>query len=276
MLRRLWQNWHRQRLVEWVRNCPASTLSIQRSGFNWTLEPRSCITEDIVTTAVFEPKTTERVLSLVKPGMTVIDVGANVGYFTLLMARAVTSSGRLIAFEPTEHYRALCKQNIIRNDFGNIVELRSEALSDATTIVPIAIGSASATLHWSSPEKNPREYEQIQTRPLDELAAELQLSRLDLIKVDIDGHEPAFLRGATNTIRRFLPIIVIEFAQHCLYSAGSSALELRNQLHDLGYSLLSEKTMEVFPSELSFLMECGNYSLSANAIAVPHQNCQGN
>lgn len=274
MLRRIWQSWRHRKLLDWVNSCTSPTLSTRRSGFEWTLEPRSCITENIVTTGVFEEQTTERLMWLLKPGMTAIDVGANVGYFTLLMARAVTPAGRVIAFEPTRHYRAFCKRNISQNGFAEIVELRCEALSDSAKTLSISIGNASASLHWTATEKDPRMSESIQTRPLDELVDELHLSRLDLMKVDIDGHEPAFLRGAKLTISRFRPIIVMEFAQHCLHVAGSSVLDLKHQFSDLNYSIISEKSLALFQSDISFLLECGNYAHSANALVVPNERLQ--
>jgi len=259
--------WNRL-LRYWLRSSKKKTIKIRRRGVVWELEPLSCITEDIACHGTFEPVTTQRVLELLRPGMTVIDVGANVGYFSVLMGKAVMPGGRVIAFEPTKHFRSLCERNICRNAVS-VVELRAEALSDEKGETEIAIGSASATLHWPSVSPLPRMNEVIKTSRLDDLFDELRLTALDFVKVDIDGHEPAFLRGAERTLRTYRPVLVIEFAQHCLYEAASSALELRAQLAELGYELVSEKTMKPYRSELEFLMECGNYAFSANAFAIP-------
>ena len=113
----------------------------------------------------------------------------------------------------------------------------------------------------------------IQLKTLDRIVSEKKLNHLDLIKIDIDGHEPAFLRGATETIRKFRPVIVIEMAQHCLHVAGSDVELLCKQLEDLDYVICNESTRRPFQTQMDFLVACANYSHSANVLAVHSANC---
>jgi FkbM family methyltransferase len=200
--------------------------------------------------------------------MNILDVGANIGYFTLMFADAVGRAGHVWAFEPTPDYQERIADHLARNGLGDRVTLLPVGLSDRRQTCPISVGPCSATLHPVSADDT-HAVRQVQLQPLDDLAQHLQLPRIDLIKIDIDGHEPAMLRGGEQLIRRDRPAIIIEFAQANLFSAGSDVLRLQAQLHDLGYQLHNEDTRAPYPSQHAFLQACGNYTHSANVWAFP-------
>lgn len=247
------------------------SATISRLGFRWTVDPRTYIGRCLYLEGEFEPTTTGVFRKLVKPGHCILDVGANLGYFSLLATRQVGTTGRVVAFEPTEFYRTQLIGNLHLNKLNEHVEVLPYGLSDVDTTADIQIGDSSATMHSTNNDRHCLS-ETIELRRLDGLADQLRLTRLDLVKVDIDGHEPSFLRGAQQTLQRFRPILIIEFAQHCLHVAGSGARELRGQLEELGYELCNERTLKPFTDDMNFLMHCANYSHSANVVAVHRDN----
>ncbi len=251
-----------------IQSLPKSGwVEVERMGFHWRLDMDTYIGRMIAIHDVFEPDTTRLLTDLVKPGMHVLDVGANIGYFTLLMAQAVGPKGHVWAFEPTQKYREQLLWHVDRNKLAYCVTLVPFGLSDKSMTDTISIGDSSATLHWTL-DAPPLQQEKIQLYPFDEVAADLGIQRVDLVKLDIDGHEPSFIRGASRSLKRFLPPIVLEFSQLNLHIAGSDVFQQARLLRELGYTFYNEKTRKPYVSEIKFLIECGNFSNSCNVLAT--------
>jgi FkbM family methyltransferase len=202
--------------------------------------------------------------------MHVLDVGANIGYFTLICAQAVGDEGHVWAFEPVRSYRESLDRHLATNRLADRVTVVPVGLSDAPGDQSIACDLVSAALHYvPSDLGGVPHFESIELQRLDDIAARLPIGRVDFIKVDIDGHEPAFLRGARETINRWHPLMVMEFAQSSLHIAGSDVRALAGELRALGYLLCHEATGRPYDSELDFLKECGNFDRSANVFLLP-------
>ncbi|MFQ5503762.1 MAG: FkbM family methyltransferase, partial [Planctomycetota bacterium] len=249
-------------------------VGVERLGLHWRLDPESCVAQSLIEQGVWELETTKLAMDLVKPGMRVLDVGANFGYFTLLLASLVGPSGRVWAFEPVASWREQLAWHLARNGLADRVTVLPYGLSDRHASARIALAPSSATLHWTGSDAPPA-WEEIELRTLDGVAAELGLERLDFVKVDLDGHEPSFLRGARVTLLALRPQLSIEFAQHCLHVAGSDVREQARLLKELGYELLDESSREPYPTEMHFLNACGNFDRSANVWAVPARELAG-
>jgi FkbM family methyltransferase len=251
-----------------ARSLPGSGwVEVERQGLRWRLLMDRYIDRTIAIEGVFEPDTTRLIGDMVKPGMHVLDVGANVGYYTLLLARAVGPTGRVWAFEPTPTFIRDLRWHVDHNGFRDRVVLLPFGLSDRNASTLISIDDVSATLHWAGDGPAPAQ-ELIELRPLDECVVELGLSRIDFIKVDVDGHEPQLLEGARETLRRFQPTMVMELAQHCLHVAHSDVRDVARQLSDLDYDICDERTREPYPSEMAFLRACANFDRSANVLLL--------
>ncbi|MHC4403011.1 MAG: FkbM family methyltransferase [Planctomycetota bacterium] len=262
--RRYWQYRSRWFATKWAE--------VTRQGLKWRLRLDNWMGREIVEHGVFEQITTRLLTDLVKPGDHVLDVGANIGYFTVLLARSAGPTGRVWAFEPVAGYRRSLEWHLERNELASQVVVVPWGLSDSTGRCAIAVGDSSATFHWTSAEP-PSGEETVELKPLDEVRTELGIERIDLVKLDVDGHEPRFFRGAIDTLRRFRPPVVMEFAQNCLHVAGSDVRQLSRQLEEIGYILYSETTRRPYESTMAFLMECGNFTHSANVLAVHPSNC---
>ncbi|MBI5725472.1 MAG: FkbM family methyltransferase [Planctomycetes bacterium] len=241
-------------------------VEVRRQKLRWRLRPERFLDRQILLRGAFEPKTTQLVRRFVRPGMRVLDVGANIGYFTTIIAGLVGPQGRVWAFEPVETYRQRLIWHLDANGLAGRAEVFDYGLSDRQRSLEIVMEESTASLH---PTTAGGDRQTVQLRRLDDIAGELRIDRIDLIKIDIDGHEPFFLAGAQQTIRKHRPVMVMEFNQASLDAASSDVRRLYEQLTDLGYQLYSEKTGQPFQSRLEFLRECGNFRRSANAWAYP-------
>jgi FkbM family methyltransferase len=237
-------------------------------GFYWRLDPTQCIDADILDDGLFEPTSIKWVDQVVKPGMVVVDVGANFGYYTLRLSRLVGPSGQVHAFEPSVRYRERLLDHLRQNGCSNVIVM-DYGLSDQSAEHQLYGDNVSATMHWHDDAKSPTVNEKIVLRTLDSYVQGAGISRLDFIKVDIDGHEPSFVAGASQTLSRFRPLILMEFANLSLWAAGSNAESLGRQLTELGYSLHCERTDEPYPSHADFLRDAMNCSHSVNIFCYP-------
>jgi FkbM family methyltransferase len=211
--------------------------------------------------SVWELTSTNRMKSIVKQGDIVLDIGANFGYYSVLMSKIVGNQGRVLAFEPTQLYGKVLKQNIEINKIENVTVF-DYGLSDKETEAEIGIEENSATLHWV---EEPIGKEKISLKRLDSIIDSLQLNKIDFIKIDVDGHEPAFLQGAWNTIDKYKPVILLEVSHKNYLKAGITAWDFYNDLKNRSFHLYSEKTMIEYDLD-TFLYDCGNFNRGANLI----------
>jgi len=140
---------------------------------------------------------------VLRPGDMAIDVGANIGAFTIPMADLVTPSGLVYAFEASTANVVLLTENVRQNQCADLVTIMPCAASDKDGTLKVDKQSA---LHaYSRKDINEGEFE-VTCTTIDSL----QLPRCKLIKIDVDGHELEVLNGAVETIERCRPIIYIE------------------------------------------------------------------
>jgi FkbM family methyltransferase len=171
------------------------------------------IEDEIVRSGTWEPHVAESLCFFLQDGGTFVDVGANIGYHALWVARSLPAV-HVIAFEPNPFVREDLDRNVALNDATN-VEIRSSALGDHDgTVTFHAQTGRSYNRGASSILKNPNvgdRYDQIsvKVRTLDgEIPPGL---RVDVIKIDTEGFEAAVLRGAQALIARCQPVLVFEF-----------------------------------------------------------------
>ena len=204
--------------------------------------------QTIINTKNYEPHVTDAIAKLLKPGDTFLDIGANIGYYSLLAASIVQSSGKVIAFEPNQKNQQLMYSSIVENNFSNIT-LYPFAVSNSQKILRLMTSGSNGWLVNLS--KDSAEYQLVQSVVIDEiLETEKQI---DFIKIDIEGHEPIALQGMVRTIHEHRPIIFTEFHP---YAVGEEFLK---QLTSYGYRLSIIEMEEVGKitdsPNTSFIME---------------------
>jgi FkbM family methyltransferase len=158
----------------------------------------------------------------IRPGMTVLDIGANIGYYTLLAARGVGPSGRVYAFEPDARSRSGLERNLRLNQMGNVTVI-PKAVSDTAGRQPLYLSDSAAKsgLSRSMAEDSVVDTTIVDTVRIDDL---LEGARVDVVKMDIEGHEPAALRGMRETLERSPDLrLFLEFSPVALRAAGTDA-----------------------------------------------------
>jgi FkbM family methyltransferase len=164
---------------------------------------------------------------LIEPGMTVVDVGANIGVLTVPFARLVRPGGKVIAFEPQRIvYQMLCG-NIALNALDNVFAHNAAAGSAPGAIAVPAVDYAQPGNFGGISVATPTAGEPTGLITLDSLG----LERCDLIKIDVEGMELEALDGAAKTIERSHPIMLIE-------KIKADATQLRQWLETRGYVVI--------------------------------------
>ena len=182
----------------------------------------------------WEPHLTRFLRQRLQPADTFIDVGANFGYFTVLCAPLVE---RVIAFEPARRTHRYCESNIALNRLTNVELRRCGLWTESTTLQMMNDPCGVNATITSSNDAGPREA--IEVVSLDALLAEghLRVSRIDMIKMDVEGAELAALKGMTRTIARFRPTIVMEANRPMLATFGVTIDDVWEFFRSASYDL---------------------------------------
>ena len=190
----------------------------------------------------YEKEERDVILSHVRDGMVALDVGANLGYFTLLMASLVGPQGRVLAFEPNPRMHRLLSENVVLNPELNDGRLKliQAAVSDKAGrmqfFCPVAghegVGGLKDTRR--APLDSVVDVEVV---TLDQLARQENLTRLDFIKLDIEGGELGFFKGASKVLGTLRPFILYEATDKNSAHYGYKAEELHTYLRGLGYEI---------------------------------------
>ena len=195
----------------------------------------------------WEPYTEELFQNALKPGSTVLDLGAHHGYFAMLAARHVGSEGMIYAFEPAPENYHIMKTNFELNKLTNVTPVNIAA-SDKRATVPFYLckpndvqGSLFATL------RNNESTVDVESMTVDEF---LGGKAVDVIKMDIEGGEPRALVGMKETLSRSKDVVLfVEFNHQLLRRAGVDPTDLLTQLDDAGFEcqLINEGLKRLLP-----------------------------
>lgn len=200
----------------------------------------------------YEPDYTCIMMKVLRPSDTVIDIGANFGYFSLLASSLVTETGRVIALEPEEDNFRFLTRNIAQNNSSNIRAFNIAAGDSKTEadlfIDPLNDGGHS--LSGISPESSQQIgsgdilKSKVQVDTLDSLLEAEKITAIKIIKIDTEGWEFHVISGAISVIKRFSPpIILAEVNRNGLRKAGASERHLRMLMSELGYSTYVAKCL---------------------------------
>ncbi|MGE3310872.1 MAG: FkbM family methyltransferase [Limisphaerales bacterium] len=190
-----------------------------------------------------------RVLPRLLPaGGVFVDVGANVGVYSLSAAAIVGESGTVVSVEPFAQILAQLQENVGMNGFGSIVRLRNFCLSDRTG--PVMFWMNYGKPHsFSLTRVGDAAGLSLLSARLDDLMAWEQLTRLDYVKIDAEGAEAAILEGGKTSLERHRPVIQVEdvdrricrslsrYAAFCVKGTRNTLLLPEERLEALGKSL---------------------------------------
>ena len=146
----------------------------------------------------YEPEVTAFLKENVAAGQTAIDLGANIGYFTLLLAQLVGEDGQVVAFEPDPQNCRLLEKNVRANGYTNVT-VRREAVADYSGRAPLFLSDVNPGDHGLTDADGRRDTVDIDVVTLDSALAHLR-GRIHWIKMDIQGAELAALRGMRSLL----------------------------------------------------------------------------
>lgn len=206
--------------------------------------------------------------TFLEKGMTFVDIGANEGFYSIFASDRVGEYGRVIAFEPSQREADRLLRNLALNKVSNttlenigVADMEGEAILKLCEYGHEGQNTLGDFAH-------PVHQEGTQTIPLIRLDSYFDghpIDRIDLIKIDVEGAEERVLRGASQTLDRFRPVLLMEMNDRSLQMQGSSCHRVASLLQSTGYCIYSfdAATGRLAPSEE------GRYS--DNVVAVPRE-----
>lgn len=184
----------------------------------------------------YEPHVTRAIATALRPGDTFVDLGSNIGYYSLLAATLVGSSGSVIGFEARPDNVHLARLSVRENGFRNVT-LHNLAVSDRnSTLKMYAPEHTSLSKVVAGTAALDDDYVSIPAVALDDVLADVE--RVDLLKMDIDGGEARALAGMSRLLARCRPTLFFEFAPFTLRELGLCEPEaVLAQVLGMGYRL---------------------------------------
>jgi FkbM family methyltransferase len=206
-------------------------------GAAFICDLQDTISREVCFTGRYEPQETQLAFRLLKPGMTVVDAGANWGYFSLVCANLVGAGGRVLALEPHPRLVSMLAENVAANRLSQVDVLELAAAADAGTRRFVGFDERSG--NWGlSRAARPSERADFECTAvaLDALIDERRMERVDLVKLDIEGAEAQAIRGMRSGLqRRRYRYVIVECHPAELTAAGTSIEACLNPLRRAGY-----------------------------------------
>lgn len=205
----------------------------------------------LILTGYWESWVTLAVMEHVKPGSYCLDLGANFGYYTLVLAKNAGRAGRVVAVEPLPRLTALLRRTIAANEFDSFVTVLEAAAWDAdgeqlTITVP-----ASMKLGGSSVLGRPGDHRQsilCTSVTVDTITRDWP--RLDFVKMDCEGSEQHIWNGMQQAIRKFKPTILMEFTPGAYLDPSSFLAAIRQAGYRLAVVNSSGQIVPVTETEV--------------------------
>jgi FkbM family methyltransferase len=215
------------------------------TGQHIEVDPFDVVGGEIARNGCYEPETVALWRAVLDPGMVVVDIGAHVGQYTIIASPLVGRTGSVHAFEPDpETFRQLVA-NVAINHCHNIVCSEAALSREAGTacfyladVSNIGGSSLRPTVCYRGRQR------EVRVETLDSYAATRSLTRLDVLKADVEGAELLVLEGGAALLARCRPLMILEFSINTR-AFGYTEADLRQRLAEWGYRLFAVGPMPV-------------------------------
>ena len=206
------------------------------------LNPNDPVISGALYFRVYENSETNFLNNICFEGMRVIDVGANVGYYSALISELIGPNGIVLAIEPdSESFKYLLKT--IKSSKNKNIRPFLKAASDHNNILPLYISKDNRGDNRLYKTNQKRNSIDVETIILDELIIKNEINQVDLIKIDVQGYEPKVIRGMKNIIKTSNKIILLtEFWPKGIVDAGENPIDFLKMLRSLDFSLYELNT----------------------------------
>lgn len=239
-------------------------------GAKWVLEDSELDAQ--LRSGAFERAETRFVKALLQQNMTVLDVGAHHGYYTLLASKLVKSQGIVVAFEPSERECVRLERHVRLNKCRNVMIERSALGAQRGEADLYLVDGAEDYCNSLRPPvvKSPARKVRVPVETLDEFLERTNIGEIDFIKLDVEGAELDVLKGASQLLGKVRrPVFMIEVYDIRTGPWGYAAREIVHFLMERGYKWHSlEENGEPVPIDAS------RESFDANLVAVPAERLQ--
>lgn len=185
----------------------------------------------------FEREETDYLTKILKKGDFFVDIGTNIGLFSLIASKIVGDEGKVLCFEPAPLTFSRLRENISLNDLKN-VDIRNIGLSDAKGELTFYVSNNGHDA-WNSfaPSQDNKLESSIQV-PVSTLDIELKgidRNKIKLVKIDVEGWEKFVLYGGKDFLINYSPFVMVEFTEENTFNAGYSVHEIYDIMQDFGY-----------------------------------------
>lgn len=245
-------------------------------GLRLRIYPKNEVFRSIFVRGIYDPNLVVVIKALLPAKGVFFDVGSNMGYCSLLMDKVVGEDGKVFAIEPSERdfLRLVDNVNLNRLDNVNVYRL---AISDKIGKVTISIAPEErSALNTLGTEFSNRGIEKVQTEEVDSTTLDAfvekeDLSRIDVIKMDIEGSELKALNGARNTIEEYRPALIVGVNKSSLKASDASIEEIEKTLRELRYKMycLRETPFLAFKEIDDLSQVKGNWIICLHESFVP-------
>jgi FkbM family methyltransferase len=267
-MRKPWSSQYRSFAFRWLRWLPAIPLPFRLSFGAWCLLRNDQISAMLLYGS-YESASTRYLQRFLRPGMTMVDIGANHGYFTLLASKGVGPRGAVIAVEPSRREMRHLKQHLWLNRCKN-VKTAACAVGEAKGKgeLYVVVGKETGCNSLRPPDvTEPTSLAEVPIQRLDDLLKLYEVASVDLIKLDVEGAELSVLKGATELLRRSpRPVILAEVQDLRTKPWGYRAEEILLYLTSLNYKWFEPKDSGQLMS-----VRLGDDNYDGNFLAIPNE-----
>lgn len=209
------------------------------NGYSLSVIPQDVgISEELILFGTHEPLNTSLITKEIQPGMVCLDLGSNIGYYACLESKLTGKNGKVIAIEPSPINFQYLKKNANLQENQNIV-VYNFAVSDKNGELDFFVSNFS---NWSRivQDKDLDINDQgnvikVNTTTLDSFVESNNITQIDFLRMDVEGHEYPIFNGMKKTLSRFKPKLQIEF--HKKFVGNENTKKMLNQLKDEGYKI---------------------------------------
>jgi FkbM family methyltransferase len=208
-------------------------------GQSMLLDTNDVLGQRIRSEDSFEPAVRSEFQRVASSGQNILDLGANIGYYSLLGASLVGQQGHVFSFEPQIHIAAKLRRNIARNALRNVTIFPfalSERAGVAEFYVPVEGMEAHGSLHDNGRFQVEKRVS-VETKRLDDVIAEAGIGDVGLVKMDVEGAELPILRGATTLLSTSRPVLIFEANETNTAPFDYGVFDLLQYIQGFGYRL---------------------------------------